>query len=330
MPIYKVAEKNIESFDSIQRWMHKLKTKYAGDFDDSSTKRNTLYYMKRFCEMLGMDPDEIIGQRRADRKDDDPLIRKRHEEFVEKFNMLIRETGTVNSAQTATGHIMSFYKWNNEKLSVLSIPKGAPTRISKVPDPSELARICAAADKKRDVELKAWILCQAESGIANIDLFALTLKNISPEFGTLNTQLENGQTPIHIHIVRHKKPGLGPYDTFFGENAVETLKNYLESKPKSQTERIFNFSDRYLQTRVIKVAYMAGVGTDDLPVRPYSFRKFFNTQMRMAGVNETVIEYWMGHALGKVRGAYFVPPVQQQIEIYNQAYPGINIKRHKP
>ena len=36
-------------------------------------------------------------------------------------------------------------------------------------------------------------------------------------------------------------------------------------------------------------------------------------------IDETLVEYWQGHSLGKVRGAYFIPPVQEQLRLYKLA-----------
>ena len=119
MPDYQYAGKKLGSFSTVKRWMFKLQSKHTGIFDESSTKRNALYYLGRYCEMLELNPNQIIEQRRSDRKSDEETTRRRHEEHAEKFNLLIRETGTVNSAQTALGHIRSFYKWNYEPLTAL-------------------------------------------------------------------------------------------------------------------------------------------------------------------------------------------------------------------
>ncbi len=35
--------------------------------------------------------------------------------------------------------------------------------------------------------------------------------------------------------------------------------------------------------------------------------------------NETLIEYWMSHKMGKVKRAYFVPPVEEQLRLYMMA-----------
>ena len=53
-------------------------------------------------------------------------------------------------------------------------------------------------------------------------------------------------------------------------------------------------------------------------------RKYFNTWMKLARLNETLVEYWMGHSLGKVRGAHFIPPVKESYAYTNWQRKGWN------
>lgn len=55
-------------------------------------------------------------------------------------------------------------------------------------------------------------------------------------------------------------------------------------------------------------------------------RKFFNTQLTASRVNDpafndSLIEYWTGHSLGAVRGAYKAPSVEDQLRLYQMAEP---------
>lgn len=324
MPVYKVFGRNIESFISVKRWMKKLKARYrsADRFDESTSKRNALYFLKIFCEMTGKDPDKLIEERTVHLKSDDELVRRQHEELVEDFSTYLREQGKAPSyATTAVGWIRSFYKHNYKKLEDLTVAVGYPTRTYTVPRPPQLRKIVEVADRKA----KAWILCQAESGISNIDLLNLTLDNVSPEFGTIKEQLKLGICPIHIRIVRFKTAaaGLGWYDTFWGKNAVEALNEFADLS----RNRIFTFSDRYYEALVKKAAFNAKVGTEKAPVTPYCLRRYFKTRMNLANVNELTVEYWMGHKIARVKAGYNAPPVEDQIKVYLEAYPLLDINK---
>lgn len=292
-------------------------------------QRVFLYYFGRFCHFAKMTPDQLIDERKRHLKSDDEFLRRKHEELAEKFSTMLRdrEEASPNTVATAVAAVRSFYKANYMPLVEVSVPTPYPIREVKVPTPKELRAMVDICDDEKDILTKAWILCQAESGISNIDLHKLELKSRwchSAEFGHIREQLKNGTAPLHIHIVREKTmaSGLGWYDTFFGKWAVEALKEYVDfSKP-----RLFDVSDRTIQLKLREISIKAGVGTEEGPVRPYDLRKYFNTCLKLAGINETLVEYMMGHSLGRVRGAYFVPPVLELRKVYSQYYPYISIR----
>lgn len=104
---------------------------------------------------------------------------------------------------------------------------------------------------------------------------------------------------------------------------MQALNEYVFwDKPK-----LFGVTDRHMAFMVKKIAVKAGVGSAEASIRLYSFRKFFNTYMVLAGVASSLTEYWMGHSLGRVRGAYLVPPVQEQVKVYLKVYPTIDIRQ---
>ena len=51
----------------------------------------------------------------------------------------------------------------------------------------------------------------------------------------------------------------------------------------------------------------------------YGQRKYFNTWMKLARLNETFVEYWMGHAQVKFGERTFIPPVKEQLRLYKLA-----------
>jgi len=120
------------------------------------------------------------------------------------------------------------------------------------------------------------------------------------------------------------------------------LKEYLELNGGSG--RIFRspsnpkkgMSARSIEQQVKAIAIKAKVATKETPITPYSFRKFFNTNLKYAGVNEAIVEMMMGHSIGRVRGAYLVTgaggsmsgmPISKLAEVYMQAYDSIDIEK---
>jgi hypothetical protein len=57
----------------------------------------------------------------------------------------------------------------------------------------------------------------------------------------------------------------------------------------------------------------------------YDLRRFFSTNMKAAGVNDTLVEYWMGHKLPAQIDPYLFSP-ENQDKIYMSAYPRISLK----
>ena len=51
---------NLEEYDSVKRWIIKLGKKSGS----SETRRKYLGFLAQFCKYAGMNPDELIEQRR--------------------------------------------------------------------------------------------------------------------------------------------------------------------------------------------------------------------------------------------------------------------------
>lgn len=127
---------------------------------------------------------------------------------------------------------------------------------------------------------------------------------------------------LHIYIVREETmaSGLGWYDTFWqiGCWSLGRLFRFL----RASCVQCFG-SNHSVETAEIGIK--AGIATEEVPVRPYDLRKYFNTRLKLAGMNETLVEYMMGHSLGRVKGAYFVPPVLESRRFHSQYYQHISI-----
>lgn len=311
-------------FGSSRRWMDRLKARRK---DSASTQRVFLYYLTRFCHFTKKNPDQLIAERKQHLKADDEFIKRRHEESVESFAKMLKEgKASPNTISTAVAAIRSFYKSNYRPLIEVGVPSGFALRQLSVPTREQLQALCETGRVEQQPWLKAWILAQSESGLSNVDLLKLELKSKwchSAQFGYLGEQLRNKVTPIHIHVIREKtfSSGLGWFDTFLGERAIEALKDYVDFRKP----RLFDKSSRTIQLEVRKAGEEAGISTKDTPLVPYSFRKYFITRLKLAGMNNDVVEYMAGHSLGKVRAAYFVPSVIELRNLYSKYYPTLDI-----
>lgn len=318
-----------EVYESVKRWLTKLQAKSRSlDFSKSSTKRGGLYWLIKYCKFLKTNPDTLMEDRVKNLESKSERVRRQHEEHVEEFSLMLENNKYApNSVATAIGMIRSFYKSNYAQLIEVSAVRPYNVRPFKVPTLRELKKLC----KKADISTKAWILSQVNSGLANIDLLSLSLSTLSSEYGTIKTQLKKGTVPIHIEIRRQKTSERT--HSFFGPNAIEALNEYVNLKARG---RIFRMSVRSIQQKVKAAAIRAKVATKEVPVTPYSFRKFFNTQMKLAGMNEALVELMMGHSIGRVRSAYLVTgrggfssgiPTSRLAEEYMKYYHAIDITK---
>ena len=326
---------NILNDDSVKRWIQKLTVNSKSmDFNQSQTQRAAIFWLKNYCNYLKLKPDAIIKQRTADLESNVQIVKRKHEEMLEGYIIHLKNEGnskhkgySPNTVAVATGLIRSFYKSNYAPIIEVKTPRSYNIRAFKVPTVKDLKAMATKADPA----IKAWILCQANCGLANTDLLSLNGSTTSSEYGTIKAQLKKGIVPIHIEI-RRQKTG-EKTDTFLGPNAIDALKEYIT---EGENKRLFRMSMRSIQQKVKALGIKSKVATNEVPVTSYSLRKFFNTQMKYAGVNESIVELMMGHSIGKVRSAYLVTgsgdvgtgiPVSKLAEIYMSAYPTIDITK---
>jgi len=206
--------------------------------------------------------------------------------------------------------IKSFYNSNYVPLKVRS-PKSWPSTRRKVPSPEELARMVDVTPQMRD---KAIIICLYQSGISVGDFLGITYEMVKE-------QLESGVEPIHLPMERSKVRK--PYDTFLGADSIIHLKKYLEKARRKPSDPLFPVSPRTVENIVKKSSIKAGV-------KPYStphcLRKAFSTRLKLDNCPDELVEYWLGHKL-RYGGAYFIPPIESQREIYRKHEHAISIPK---
>lgn len=322
---------NILNEDSVKRWVQKLTVNSKSmDFSQSQTQRAAIFWLRNYCNYLKLKPDAIIKSRTADLESTVQIIKRKHEEMLEGYILHLKNEGYApNTVAVATGLVRSWYKSNYAQIIEVKTPRSYNIRAFKIPTVKDLK----AMAEKADPAIKAWILCQTNCGLANIDLLSLNGSTVSNEYGTIKTQLKKGTVPIHIEIRRQKNGE--KTDSFLGPNAIDALQEYLAG---GENGRLFHMSMRSIQQKVKALGINSKIATNEVPVTSYCLRKFFNTYMKLAGVNEAIVEKMMGHSIGKVRSAYLVTgsgeggqgtgiPVSKMAEIYMAAYPTIDITK---
>jgi hypothetical protein len=260
--------------------------------------------LAKFCDYVGQEPDVIYNARLKHLKSDDIATRRQVEELVTQWiGQMQKDSVPSNTIATACGAVRSYFSANYVPLTQVFVPAGVAQKRTMLPTPSGLASMVLACEGASDFRTAAWICCQKDSGISGGDLAAITFGTKSPEFGTIKAQLLRKLVPIHVYIERGKgiSRGLGPYDAYFGKDAIASLLKYVDLENIQNSMRIFPFSEKTHRNSVKDISEKIVSESNT----PHDLRKFFNTYMKLAKVNESVIEYWMGHSLGKVKRISF-------------------------
>ena len=312
---------DLNNQDSIKRMLSNIAAK-KGRAVSESTRETYFIYIRRFCDFCGMNPDELIDERKRDVKNDDIFIVRRHEEKLKEFANYLREEGySSNTIATATGAIKSLYTSNYHPMVQVHFPSGSPERVYKIPTKEELRQVIDLAHRPWH---GAFMMLTKDCGISLQDMLALKLIDGSPIYGSISDQLKKGQVPIHIHITREK--ARIKYDTFLGEDSFEMLNNDaifpdMASTALSHNKKLFPYTDSSIQDAMKTLGNKLGWTS----FTPYSLRKWFRTQLTLSDMNEALIETMMGHSLGRVKEAYLVPPPQKLIELYKKHYPALKL-----
>lgn len=236
---------------------------------------------------------------------------------------------------------------NYRKLEEVPTPSITVETQYKVPMTKEEWQIVLdGCEELHNDRLRTWILCDKECGMSPAELLAITGKELSERFGTINEQLRNGQVPVHIRIIRGKTKshGLGFYDTFIGEEGVDALQKFLPARPR----KFFPVGDRQLETDFVKLTETINKQLTELQHKganvslwqnftPKSCRKFFsgavkfarltNPEWRLGG--DAFGEYWQGHSIARQEGAYIVERLRERPEemmkVYMEVYPALKV-----
>jgi len=309
---------DIERFSSVRRWLMKLSKKSGSE----QTRRNYLFCLRRFCEYVRLTPDELVEEREKEIVSNDMFMRRRAEDRLDEWFAFLNETGSArtgkkyarNTIVSAYNAVRSFYKANYIELHIDDAPSAWPVKNKPCLSRGELGRLLEAACKPMH---KAYVLCQAQSGLSVSDLLRVA-------YGDVHDQIERSANYVHLRMLRGKRKELGFFDTFFGRTSVEALKAYLMAREGFETSSLlFPCTTRNVNSFLRRMSSSAGLNWN---VSSHDLRKFFATNLKLARVNDpafndSLVEYWQGHSLGKVKGAYFIPPVEEQLRIYKMAEP---------
>jgi integrase len=290
---------------------------------DEKHWQQRLSTLDEFCEFIGKTPDEVILEHHQDISQDNPLdIQDIGKTWVNAyFQYLMGENNPLNdkmrersisynsARQYAYSKLLSFFKRNkvgiefqkgeipSESVGVSDrVWRKGDTRISKDEKKECIKQIRDTFSNTRD---KAILLCKISSGMDDVDLFTLKMRDYKrgyyPDFNV-----------AYIEGTREKNGMF--YQTFFNSEACTMLDTYFKDRERkgeqlTDSSRLFvslkaNSRGRY--KKIKRTAFSENLkeacGTLGIQnVTPKSFRKWFNSELKRNGVDHEIVERMMGH-----------------------------------
>lgn len=334
--------KEIEKFKEVKRWL-------AGK--PKQTKKGYISKLKAYLNYRKMNPKELIDEIEEDRKKprrEMGEVEFKLKEFYEWIlNQKEKESGgwkvsktgkkglSKKSAVGMIGAVRSFYRANGFPLN-MKIPRASPKKENRKLSlrGEHVKKLVDHAPTLRD---KAIIIDTFQSGMDVSTLCSL-------DYGDVARGLEENEYPLPIHVVRKNIQ----YTTFLGRDGIEALKAYLNKRrerhgkigydePLFIKEKNYNgrtrITSNLIQKMLREVAVLSGVvnkeemeRADMNPCRPHALRAGFSSIMKLQGVNNEIVEHWMGHSI-PYESAYLIPGEEELKKIYMENEEGLSINR---
>jgi len=325
-PEYKLLLKD----ESVKRWISNLE-KRAGWRTTVPSFLRTLY---KFTEYSDKSPNELIAIASTAKKFEQPEeLTRATPTITELVQGLINEllsSGKQESARHVRTCLTSFLKANGISLELKSIPR--VTEKEEITLSKE--QIYAMADCAGSLRNRTIILCMYQSGLGITALRKL-------DYGHVKTQLEKNRIPMRIRITPRirQKSSQAPFFTFFGAEACNSLKAYInERKRKIKKMREKGVSVRELTEisalfasegknvplgdrmavssiwRVVKDS-AERAGLEKEKIKPNSLTKAFEAELNRSLMDEETKKYLMGSPIPGIE--YNVDEVEQNYSMCN-------------
>jgi len=334
-----MAAKKMHNFPEVKRW---LTGKAA------HTKQGYLTSLRTYVSFRGMNPQELIDEVEADRtksKRQQGMVEVKVKEFFEWLTQEkdkqqggweVTPTGAKGlgerSAVTMLGAVRSFYRDNGFPLA-FRMPRATVKKVNRkmVLRSEQVKQLVEHATSLRD---RAIILMLFQSGMDVSTLCGLDFGDIAAELARYD---KTGESPLAVRVVR-KKQHIA-YTTFLGRDGIDALQSYLSWRQKRLTalkhdeplfikERVLTkrqrITPRLIQKMLRELAVVTGLVSpeemaraDFNPCRPHALRAAFSSVMKLEGVNNEVVEYWMGHTV-PYEAAYLIPEEDELRGLYRR------------
>jgi len=310
----------VKSFKSGEKWFLKLRKQYGLKM---GTQKNYAFGLKRFCEYISKNPDEII----ADYKD---ALAENVEAGVSDWNdnldlfvpWAIDKYGLSRSrARDHFTAVKSFFEHNSSIGLSAKTPNVRTMSLTPTPIDAIREKILSHAD----INTRFIVIFLKDSGMSQDDALRLNIGDIN--------DLGNGFGYIKTY---RAKEGVD-YETWVGPNTIDALKQYLDYRKRNGGDISESAPLFVKKTKIDErlTSPLIGYMLRDLgkragePLSTHRLRKTFETFLALGRVHPIILKYWMGHTVkggkGDIEGRYIIPPKNKQLEAYREGYKHIDI-----
>jgi integrase len=309
----------VKSFDSGNNWFLKLASQHGRKL---GTEKNYAMALKRFCEYIGKNPDEIMKQYFADIKEDvNQGVHDWNDRLAKFVPKAIEKYGISRSrVKDHFAAIKSFFDNN----AAIKLTARTPEAYSEERLPTSIDDIRDKILPHADIQETFIVLFLKDSGVSQAEALRFNVGDIE-DFG-------NGFGYMRVF---RKKEGV-KYETFIGPNAMKSMQQYLDYR-KREGETITpdsplftkknklgeRLTQNLISSQLSKLGKKAGV-----ELSSHRLRKTFETYLALGKVHPIILKYWMGHKVkhGRdIESRYIIPPTPKQKEAYMEAYEHIDI-----
>ena len=286
----------MKKFEAVQAWIDSVAYSHS---KNENTEYIYKYHFGEFCGFIGLSPEQILEEYESMT---DRQFRRKYAQYIRAFISKQDRNGyAINSIGGAISAIKSFFKYNDLPLGYVPLAKRKVTFHNRDINKEEIVSVLKIS-RPRD---KAFFCMMAQSGLRPDTLRNLKRKHVEPEFS-------KGIIPCCIEVPEEIAKGeFGAYFSFMGEESVNYLKAYLDTRATIDPEDYLFTShgtDKRLNTKSISGIFLRAIqklkekGLMDFEqkqqgkprsVRLYNLRKFFRKYGGQAGVE--YVNFWMGH-----------------------------------
>lgn len=320
------SEEWLLEYGEVQTWLRTV---------SNESQKHYLYALKHFCEFCRKTPKQLMLERKKEIRNADPNSRTGIRDLILNFRKYLEKEGYApKSINSWDGAIRGFFTAVLGKAGMIDVKDYGEAKVAKRKD---LVLTLEDLKKMLDVvslEEKLRIIFIAQTGMRISD--ALKLK-----VGDIQRELDSSKVPLAITFVP-KKDGelIGERVTFLASDGVRILKQYLEwrkqngeeIKPESplfvgRTNRgVKPITSRRFNETIKGAAKKAGLNGDwkDGIMRVHCLRKFFIAQLTNHGVEDKIVNFFIGHKIPDVDRVYWFRRVEELRKIYAQRQQYLN------